>query len=325
MEKFVYASSVDQTTPLYVNIAFQADGRPKPLLVVMHGYNGNRASVNLDIKELAEKNVVALAPDMRGSGDSAGKWDSGGLDTHDILDAVLAAVARYPREINARNLNIVGYSGGGGNAIACAVRFPDLFQTCVSFFGISDYGAWYKSRGRIDCNERMEQALGGPPDKALDMYVARNANAAAGNVMAKLHFFWDEHETQCPPAMIEEFIANYKQAGLDRVAVHISKRADKDRWTHSNRVSNRNLSHADVLFLPDVLAGTISPSLPKKGKLVVNGYLVTRHFAVFIESGQQGRVVIEYDVSDAKPAIKVIENPRQYKVRIEKSPLTTLP
>jgi len=325
METLTYASSADKTAPLYADIALRPDGKPKPLLVVMHGYNGSRADVNLDLKELVEKGVVALAPDMRGSGESAGKWDSGGLDTHDILDAVLAAVAAHPREINARNLNIVGYSGGGGNAIACAVRFPDLFQTCVSFFGISDYGAWHQSKGRPDCSQRMERALGGPPEKVPEMYVARNANTAAGNALARLHFFWDEEETQCPPDTIEKFAVNYQKAGLTRATVHVSKRTDKDRWLHGYRTDHRRLSQADALFLPDVLAGTASPALPRKGRLVVNGYLVTRRFAVRIEDGQRGRVVVEYDVSGAKPAVKVIENPRQYKVRVEESPLAVLP
>lgn len=326
-ETFDYASSADGVKPLKADAAMVRDGKKKPLVVVMHGYSGSRKAVTPDLKQLAARGVVVIAPDMRGCGDSAGKWDSGGLDVHDILDAVLAAIRKYPNEIDAKNLNVVGYSGGGGNAIACAVRFPDLFRNCVSFFGISDYGWWHQSKGRPDCNLRMEKALGGPPDALPEIYLARNAIPAAGNPRGKLHFFWDEQEKACPPKMIEDFIGGYRYAGLKNVAVHISKKSDPLRWIHGYRSSNHDLIKADDLFLPDILTKDAeSPRLPAKGKLVVPGYLVARRFQVWIENGQKGQVTVEYDLSAVPPRVSVTENARNYKVRIEtKSPLGQLP
>ena len=326
-ETIEYASSVDGTKPLKADVAFIPDRKKKPLLVVMHGYSGSRSAVALDLKELAPRGVVALAPDMRGCGDSAGKWDSGGLDVHDILDAVLAALRKYPDEIDARNLNIVGYSGGGGNAIACAVRFPDLFRNYVSFFGISNYGWWHASKGRPDCNARMEKALGGPPDALPELYLARNAIPAARNTCGKLHCFWDEEETACPPKMIDDFVAECRKAGRKNVAVHVSKKSDDARWIHAYRSSNRDLTKADDMFLPYMLVkAPASPKLAPTGKLVVPGYLVTRHFQVWIEDGQKGQVTIEYDARSDPPTVRVVENAKRYKVRIElKSPLQKLP
>jgi pimeloyl-ACP methyl ester carboxylesterase len=294
----------------------------------MHGYGGSKSNVTQDLRELAAKGVLAVAPDMRGCGQSAGKWDSGGLDVHDILDAVLAAVRRYPAEVDPRNLNVVGYSGGGGNAIACAVRFPDLFQTCVSFFGISDYGWWHQSEGRPDCNARMEKALGGPPAALPAVYAARNANPAAGNARAsRLHFFWDEEEKACPPGMIEIFLENYHKAGLKHATAHVSRRADPHRWIHNYRSGNPSLSDpADALFLPDVMAPKKTPPrLPARGRLVVPGYLVARRFAVWIGDGQQGQVTVEYDQSGPVARVKVAENPGGYAVRcLSTSPLQSL-
>lgn len=328
LETFDYRSSVDGTQPLYADAAWIPDGRGKPLLLVMHGYGGSKANVAQDLRELAEQGVVAVAPDMRGCGQSAGKWDSGGLDVHDILDAVLAAVRRYPAEIDARNVNVVGYSGGGGNAIACAVRFPDLFQTCVSFFGISDYGWWHHSMGRPDCNVRMEKALGGPPDALPALYTARNANPAAGNARAaRLHFFWDEEEKACPAGMIETFLANYRAAGLTHATAHVSRKTDAHRWIHGYRSGNPHLSApADALFLPDVLsAKKAPPRLPEKGRLVVPGYLVAQRFAVWIGDGQQGQVTVEYDQSGPQVSVKVVENPGGWDVRcLTTSPLQAL-
>ena len=338
-ETITYASSADGTPGLLANIALVADGKPKPLLLVMHGYGGDKKNVEADVKEFAAKGVVAVGPDMRGTGGSKGVWDSGGKDVHDILDAALAALEKYPKEIDAKNLNVVGYSGGGGNAIACAVRFPDLFQSCSSFFGISDYAAWHASKGRPDCNSRMESALGGPPDKKPELYDARNANAAAANAQAaKLHFFWDELETACPPAMLETFLENHKKAGLANAARHVSKAGDPLRYKHGYRAGNKGLTSADDLFMPDVLAPKkASPALPKRGKLAVPGYLVTRHFTVWIGNAKAkdlqeaqkgavlGQVTIEYDVNGAQPVLKVADNPKGYKVFFGASPLAKLP
>ena len=35
------------------DVSYAADGRPKPLLMVMHGYNGSKADVAQDVAELA--------------------------------------------------------------------------------------------------------------------------------------------------------------------------------------------------------------------------------------------------------------------------------
>jgi pimeloyl-ACP methyl ester carboxylesterase len=325
-----YNSSADGTGPLLADVAMLPDGKPKPLLVVMHGYNGSKADVAQDLRELSARGVVAVAPDMRGRGGSRGKWDSGGLDVHDILDSVLETVRRYPKEIDARNLNVVGYSGGGGNAIACAVRFPDVFRTCVSFFGISDYAWWHRSKARPDCNEAMEHALGGTPDAVPEVYEARNATAAAGNALARLHFFWDARETNCPPQMIRDFLEAYRKSGRSDACDHESKPGDARRWQHGYRSGNRDLSAADEIFLKDVLVPDAAPpKLPRTGKLVVNGYLVTRHFSVWIGDSRKGpvkgRVTVEYDLTGARPVVKVVENPRKYKVSIEDSPLAALP
>ena len=339
METFTYASSADGTAGLLADAAMRADGQPKPLLLVMHGYRGAKEDVRQDLQELAGKGVVAVAPDMRGRGSSPGLWDSGGKDVHDILDAALAAIEKFPREIEARNLNVVGYSGGGGNAIACAVRFPDLFQTCISFFGISDYAALHRVSSVPDIIQTMEAALGGPPEKNPAAYAARNALAAAGNAQAaKLHFFWDEAETLCPPAQIEEFLEAYRKAGLSRAIAHVSRACDARRWRHDYRKGNPDLSLADDLFLPDVLApNPSSPELPERGRLVVNGYLVTRRFSAWIGRAQdrsleeaqqgpvQGQVTIEYDLRGTQPEFKVLENPMGFPVYFGKSPLENQP
>lgn len=317
-ETFTYHSTLDGIGPLYADVGFIADGKPKPVVAVLHGYCGDRKAVTLDVQELAAKGVVAIAPDMRGGNGSAGKFDSGGLEIHDIVDALQEACRRYPNEVQPTNLNVLGYSGGGGNALSAATRFPDLFHVAVSFFGISDYAFWYHSKGRVDCNERMVAALGGTPEELPDVYAARNTNLAAGNNgVTRIHLFWDEEETQCPLAMIEAFAAESQRHGHVNCVKHVSRKGDAHRWIHNYRSGNRDLSLADELFLKDVFAPCETLlALPSKGTLVVCGYLATHHFRVMIEDGQRGIVTVVYDLSGDKAKVEVMGNPKGLKVSI---------
>lgn len=317
-ERLTYQSRVDNTGPLHADVAYRPGSGRKPVLLVMHGYTGTRKHVTADLKQLAPRDLFVIAPDMRGCGDSAGRWDSGGLDVHDIFDAARAALARWPEETDASRVSVLGYSGGGGNAISCAVRFPDFFSTCVSFFGISDYAEWHRSRSRADMMRRLEGALGGGPEVVPDQYIARNANAAAGNVVAgRVHLLWDVEEKNCPPKMVEEFVRTHHLAGGHRVEAHISRPGDPARWRHGYRSGIDDLAKADEVFLPSVLRSTgTGLELPKRGRLVVPGYVVTKRFSVWVEDGTKGAVTVDYDQSGDDVRVDVIENRGDWKVRV---------
>lgn len=209
------------------------------------------------------------------------------------------------------------------------VRFPDLFQTSTSFFGIADYGGWYRSKGRPDCNIRMEKAIGKNPVEAPELYLSRNMIPGAGNAQSGIrHFFWDSEETQCPPGMVEDFIAKQRMVSCEKNTIsHISKPGDKNRWIHGYRSGNKSLSVADDHFLPDVLAKReASPKLPNKGRLTVCGYLTTRNFQVWIDDGQRGRVEVEYNLETTPPQLRVVDNPGHWPVKLLwSSPLQNLP
>ena len=317
-ETFVYRSSVDGTGPLYADIAYIPDGKLKPLLVVMHGYHNPRQAVALDVRQLAELGVVALAPDMRGQGDSAGEFDSGAVEVHDIVDAISHVVAEYKGVVDPDNLNLVGYSGGGANALSVATKFPDLLRVAVSFFGISDYGLWHDTKGRPDCNEILVEALGGTPDEVPARYQARSALLAAGNNgQTRIHLFWDAEETGCPPVLDTRFIEAVHAAGHDNLVIHETKPGDPVRWIHNYREHELQLQHGDALFVSEILAGTTpQPKLPPKGELVVAGYVVTKAFAVWVGDGTEGWVKVAYDVTGTEAKVEVVGNVGGWQVRV---------
>ncbi|MDD4102945.1 MAG: hypothetical protein PHU80_10010, partial [Kiritimatiellae bacterium] len=119
----VYRSSVAPLEPLKAWIGFKPDGQRKPLVVCMHGYgdpvmrHGGRR-VYGSVRSYANQGLFGIGVDLRGREESLGQRDDGGVEVMDIYDAVQAALAQYPLETDPANINIIGWSGGGGNTFS---------------------------------------------------------------------------------------------------------------------------------------------------------------------------------------------------------------
>ena len=91
-----------------------------PLMVMLHQYSGPSGlfdQVRPNAQQVRDKGFFVITVAMRGREGSGGARDSGGLEIYDIYDAVEAAKAQYGGLINPDNINITGYSGGGGNTM----------------------------------------------------------------------------------------------------------------------------------------------------------------------------------------------------------------
>ena len=197
-EKILYSSSLDGTSPLYVDVAYDDARSELPIIVVMHGFRGDRSDVGEILERLAQKGLFAAAPDMRGHGDSAGKRDSGGVELMDIYDAVTCLRESFGNRIDPENVNIVGYSGGGGNVFSCVTKFPDLFRSANAFFGVSDYAYWFEHVPQYAL--QLSEDIGGAPVDVPDRYMARNSLLGVGNnPYTAIQLFHDEEEQSCPP------------------------------------------------------------------------------------------------------------------------------
>src|SRR6059058_6416292 len=95
-EDFSYHSSRDGVGPLWATAVYDPMGAELPVVVVMHGYQGEGADTLETCERLARKGCLALAVDMRGRGESAGRRDSGGVEILDIYDAIVEAARRFP-------------------------------------------------------------------------------------------------------------------------------------------------------------------------------------------------------------------------------------
>ncbi|MCD6405849.1 MAG: alpha/beta fold hydrolase [Planctomycetes bacterium] len=316
-ELFSYTSTLDGTGPLWAFAARPEGGRHRPLVIVMHGYSGSHRNVVNDCRRMAAKGMVAIAPDMRGAGDSAGKADSGGIEIMDIYDCVEAARRRYEAVIDTRNVNIWGYSGGGGNAVAAAVRFPDLFSTATSFFPMTDFAFWY--RDNDEYRQKIDQRVGGSPEEFPGRYIARNYNlAAANNHKTLVNIFWDSEEVTCSPDMPREFVLRANAAGCTNVHANESRPGAPLRWCHGYTSPDNDLTAPEDDIFPIILKGGRDVTLPPEGRLVAAGFLVTREFGVFVGGGAQGAVTVDYSLDDERRlVIEAVEGSPAADVEVE--------
>jgi pimeloyl-ACP methyl ester carboxylesterase len=316
-----YSSSIDGLGPLRADLIYMADERPKPLTAVLHGFHCTRQHVRPDCIALARRGLFCVAPDMRGHGDSAGKHDCGALQICDIVDALGQAADLRSSEIDRFHVNAVGYSGGGGNVMSLMTKFPYLLNAGASFFGVSDYEIWYRTKGRPDCNRTMEKAIGGSPEQMPESYRARSSLRAIGNNShTRLFLFWDEEETACPPLLNDWLVDASRRLGYRNIDMFCSKAGDHSRWHHGYRTDHPDLADADGIFAPAFLTTPGPRAFPDSGALDVCGYVVTPRFAVWIGDGTHGCTRVRYDIQGTTARVQCLEDAPRYDLRVLSGP-----
>jgi hypothetical protein len=295
----VYRSSVAPLEPLKAWIGFKPDGLPKPLVVCMHGYgdpvmrHGGRR-VYGSVRGYALQGLFGIGVDLRGREESVGQRDDGGVEVMDIYDAVQAALAQYPRETDPANINIIGWSGGGGNTFSAVTRMPDLFSNASAFYGITDYGYW----ARTTWNGTIQPNVGGEVDAVPDRYLARNSLLGVmNNRYTHFQFFWDEEEVLCPPWMDEEYRRIAQELGYTNIIAHESHTNQPDivRWKHTGGYNATALTDP-----PMTGRNNPAPRIDAAGKLRVLGYLMTRPFRVFLGHGNDAVALLDYELTPAE-------------------------
>jgi phospholipase/carboxylesterase len=108
-----------------------AEGRPAPLLLLLHGAGGSaRGVLSLLQKQADEFPVILLVPDSRGA-----TWDviEGGFgpDVTFIDRALAQTFGRY--NVDAARLAVGGFSDGASYALSLGVTNGDLFTHVLAF------------------------------------------------------------------------------------------------------------------------------------------------------------------------------------------------
>lgn len=96
-----------------------------PAVVIIHGSGASGRSnpwTTAYAKALAERGIVVLHPDKRGSGDSEGDWRTSGF--RELADDAIAGVEflRDRAEVDSAYIGVIGFSQGGHVAPVAAAR-----------------------------------------------------------------------------------------------------------------------------------------------------------------------------------------------------------
>ncbi len=301
-----------------------------PIMVLMHGYStggGNSiASYYQQAQRLRDAGFFVLTVAMRGRDGSQGVRDSGGVEIHDIYDAVEAVKTQFAGIVNPTSVSITGYSGGGGNVMSALTKFPDYFRVGAAFFGMSDYGydaahSWYADGASTSHQAQMNTDVGNPltgGDAVTDRYLARASNLGSkNNPYSEIHLFVNADEEVCKPVQSTSYrdnaVASATYDGeFDNVTVHIGQAGtyhdfdgdgtndanEQQYWPHGKPTANQQAA-AEQWYLTRLLSGEIAqPTLNDQDQLLVLGYVKTSKFSLWLGDGQNAAGDLDYSLSD---------------------------
>ncbi len=319
------SSDVNGALDLKAELNYDDSHNNAPIAVVMHGFASDAVHVRANAQRLRDAGFFAISVAMRGRDDSDGTRDSGGLETYDIYDAVEAVKANYGSRVDASNIHITGYSGGGGNTMSALTKFPDYFRVGSAYFGISDYGydganGWYNNGASSGNQVSLNTDIGNPNtggDSVTDRYHARASNLASkNNPYSEIRLFVNDNEITCPKINSTSYRDNAVAAEsfvgeFDNITVHIGRSgtyedfdgdgqndADEEQcWPHHYPTADEQHA-AETWYLDRLLAGQIAqPVLNSNDELFVAGFVKTKPFEFWLDDGQNAAGELNYSLS----------------------------
>jgi pimeloyl-ACP methyl ester carboxylesterase len=230
----------------------------------------------------------AIAVDIRGRLGADGSRDASGREIHDLYDALTQARAMFPALVSPTQASIVGYSAGGGNALAAACKFPDAWGVVVSHFGMSDYGrnnpnGWYYNNGGAYTAE-IAASVGDTPANVPNNYYARDATAAIQNYTGgTVYLYHDQADAVVPYVHSTRIKDALDTASLTNYSYNVTNVGDPIRFTHGYPEGVADLITAEPTWSAAALAAP-AWAVPASGTVTVIGYIVTKRFSIWLNA-----------------------------------------
>lgn len=300
------------TSGLLSKYAYNDNNNDMPIVVMMHGFNLDIDAITSNIMQrIANQGFFVLAAGMRGRKGATGSKDASGKEIFDIYDAINYVKANFPV---SDKVCISGYSGGGGNALAAASKFPDTFNVVVDHFGMSDYGYdstygwWYTNP---DYHDDIENFIGYTPTTAPEQYLARAHVYAVKNFTGgELYAFHDSEDSNVS-VLQSQRLESVLNSSID-ATFYYSGPGDQDRYLHSMTTSEIT----EPIWLPR--ASSAQPwEMPDSGTIRVCGYIVTKKFKIFLGDLDDRTADVTYNLNTN--TFDVIPLSGETVVRIEKN------
>lgn len=286
----IVSSSIDTVSKLLLDVCYDNSQTSMPAIVIMHGWCTKKSDIIDSVRyRFAENNCFIIIPSLRGDSGCTGVHDAGAREIYDIKDAFEYAKDNWPTRIDSTNLNIVGYSGGGGNGLSFKAKFPDYCGVIVDYFGPADYGydgtnGWYNTDAAYQAG--INAAVGGTPAAVPKNYRARMSISAIKNMSyGLLRIYHDTTDAQVDFINSVLMKDSASAIGYTNIIANISGTGSATRWVHGYPSDQPSLITAEAVFIPEIVAGTYkNPQLTNSGQFVILGYLETKYFSVFLDT-----------------------------------------
>lgn len=310
-----YESTIDGTKPLHATVYYPEaiSEKKSQIIVLVHDFRGSGEELFETAKYYAAKNFVCIVPEMRGYNESAGERDFGCWEIFDIIDSIAEFYRIHPgffenvEELESPlesilkaqnpNLHIWGFVGGGSIVYSALAKFPFMFRTAASFYGIADIAELYKMQLRKDFNVIMRKFIGGTPEQNRIAWQTRNNVSALKNTNTKLFVFWDRDGTTYPFSLVEPLL--YFEG--DNINIHMTEKADTYRWKPGYFESFSDFEMVDKTLLKHMKSSSVSGNENEKlmkdqMHLIVPGYLCTPRFIAIVNTGREGVAEVKYKI-----------------------------
>jgi pimeloyl-ACP methyl ester carboxylesterase len=290
----------------------------------MHGWNGSGSDPDeLTLYQMASMGFFVASVGLRGRDGADGARDASGREIYDIYDVLLYIRSHYAQYVSQDLAVIVGYSGGGGNALAAACKFPDTFSCVVDFYGMSDYAAWYGQGTWEFYQESIGIAIGGAPNAAPNNYYSRDATAAITNYTGgKIVIFHDIDDGIVPVTHSQEIVTVLDAAGMTNYETHYSQSGDTPRWTHGSGEDFDSIGiAAKDIWVPTAKAQA-AWTIPASGTITVIGYIKTKRFTIWLNTGLDAAATVVYDTATGTYTITPLTSNAVVAVTITQGALT---
>ena len=299
---FRYPSSIDTNIKnLYGKFKCQPIAS-QPIVILLHGWGGDAFQIlDTELERIASYGFFAIALGLRGRNGSSGSRDASGKEIYDIYDVLkfLRTTPFYKQYVSQDKSAVVGYSGGGGNALACAAKFPDAFHVIVDYFGISDYGhdpvnSWYYQATQPSFPREVAQSVGGTPDALPDAYLARDITQSITNYNGTLYMFHDTADVLVPYIHSNRVKTAFVSAKKTNCYYNLSNPKSAIRWSHGYPYTNKDLIKSEPAWSNRIKV-TKSYTVPASGTVMVSGFIKTKRFEIRLGDMTNDLAQVSYD------------------------------
>ena len=286
-DTFLYSSTIDNITDLYGHCMYDTGVHNAPLVFLGHHWGGDAHDFTYNqMKAWVDSGNFVAVVGMRGRNSASGTRDDSGRELHDIYDAIQDIRDSFPTRVSNK-VALVGFSGGGGNAMGLGSKFPDAWVELTSLSGMSKYGiygsevdsGWYETNGvQIYC---------GTPATCPDNYEARDSRLAMPYNF-KGGFFTMHHATS--DALVAVSLARYMDTAYTD--------SGNERYFYDENEKYGHASIADQLPVIDsIIDITPTWTIPRYGSIKILGYLVTNDFEIWLNDGTDAIADLTYNLN----------------------------